>query len=559
MAGVTRSARQLGVLLLLLLLTLAFTWPLGDLRHPRLPAHDDALFSVWRLAWIAHQLQTDPGDLFNANIFWPEQNTLAFSDAILLLGFAGAPLIWLGAHPVTVHNVLLLASFVAAGYGAMRLLRYLGVNTAAQFVGAIIFAFAPYRIAHLGHLELLWTAFLPLSLLGLYRVLEAPRFGRGLMLGVTLAVQGFCSIYYAVFLAIWMVPAALVARWHLTFAWSRRHLVAGAVTVITAAVLLGPYALAYWNARQQVGSRAEAEIQRYSAVALDYLNVPPANRAYEARPSESPDERSLFLGSIALGLAAASVVDSRRRRTALAFVALAAVAFDLSLGVNGVSYNVLRFAIPALDGFRAPARFAVLVLLSVSVLGGLAVDHLHAAIRRAALRRAITVLLTGGLLFEYWSAPAATATARLTPPPVYRWLAEQPPTVVLELPVPTPNTLWGSETTFQYFSIFHWQPLVNGYSGYPPASYVRLLDSVKAFPSEHTLRQLETRGVGLIILHERLMDEGEFDRLLQVCSNRQWFSAVRLFDDPVLRRSAACRLLRPMRSAETDDSRSPRG
>ena len=32
--------------------------------------HYDALFGVWRVAWIAHQLRRDPAHLFDANIFY---------------------------------------------------------------------------------------------------------------------------------------------------------------------------------------------------------------------------------------------------------------------------------------------------------------------------------------------------------------------------------------------------------------------------------------------------------------------------------------------------------
>ena len=77
--------------------------------------HYDSLFSTWRLAWIAHQLPRDPLHLFDANIFYPELDTLSYSDALLLPGFLGAPLMWMGLHPVVEHNLLVLISFVACG------------------------------------------------------------------------------------------------------------------------------------------------------------------------------------------------------------------------------------------------------------------------------------------------------------------------------------------------------------------------------------------------------------------------------------------------------------
>jgi hypothetical protein len=511
-------------------LTVLLTWPMAHLWDPQLPAHDDAMFSVWRLAWVAHQLTTDPVRLFDANIFWPQQNTLAYSDAMLLLGVAGAPLIWLGVHPVVVHNLLLLAAFVSAGVGAAHLMRYFTPSVPAQLVAGIVFAFAPYRVAHLGHLELLWTAFLPLSLLGVYKVLERPTVWRGLGLGLAVGLQALCSVYYAVFLIVWLVPAALLALWHVRVQWSSRHLVA-------------PYAAPYARARVDLPPRADAEVRRYSATPVDYLRVTDSNRLYPALRGEAPDERSLFVGTIALMLAAAGVV-LVRTRAAVALLVLTFVAADLSLGLNGISYPLLRDAIPPLGGLRAPARFGVLVLLAVAVLAGLGLARL---LSRATMRQRqlVTAALVVGLTIEYWSGPIGTRHPQTAPPPVYAWLAGEPPSVVLELPVPTPDGLWLYETSHQYFSIYHWQRLVNGYSGHAPASYVRLLESLRGFPSDESIARLRERQVDLVIFHRQYLDPDQVSRLLAACANPSWFSEVVQFPSPEAWGSTACRVARP--------------
>jgi hypothetical protein len=53
---------------LLSVLTALVTWPAALHLTTRLPGHDDPLFSIWRLAWIAHALARDPSHLFDANI-----------------------------------------------------------------------------------------------------------------------------------------------------------------------------------------------------------------------------------------------------------------------------------------------------------------------------------------------------------------------------------------------------------------------------------------------------------------------------------------------------------
>src|SRR5437867_4177959 len=95
-------------------LTVVMTYPQAVHLGSRIGEHYDSLFSVWRLAWIAHQLPRDPLHLFDANIFYPAARTLAYSDALLLPALVAAPFLWARVDPVVVHNLLVMASFVAA-------------------------------------------------------------------------------------------------------------------------------------------------------------------------------------------------------------------------------------------------------------------------------------------------------------------------------------------------------------------------------------------------------------------------------------------------------------
>ncbi len=97
----------------------------------RVPDHHDALFSIWRLAWFAHQIVIAPARLFDANIFYPEAGTLAYSDATLFQSLLAAPLIWTSIPPVVAYNLLILLSFVAAGSCMFLLVRALTQNTIA--------------------------------------------------------------------------------------------------------------------------------------------------------------------------------------------------------------------------------------------------------------------------------------------------------------------------------------------------------------------------------------------------------------------------------------------
>src|SRR5882672_8475766 len=105
-------SRRAAALAVCLLLAVAHTWPLA--RHPgRYSLNDnaDAELNEWIMAWVAHQLPRDPVHLFEANIFHPAHDSLAFSEPLIVPALMGAPLAWSGASPVLVYNVILIAGF----------------------------------------------------------------------------------------------------------------------------------------------------------------------------------------------------------------------------------------------------------------------------------------------------------------------------------------------------------------------------------------------------------------------------------------------------------------
>src|SRR5436309_1088273 len=88
----------------------------NQIRHlDYVPDLGDPLFSTWRVAWVNHQLFTDPRHLFDSNIFYPERLTLTLSDPVILPALTAGPLLAIGLHPIIVYNLLLLSGFWMSG------------------------------------------------------------------------------------------------------------------------------------------------------------------------------------------------------------------------------------------------------------------------------------------------------------------------------------------------------------------------------------------------------------------------------------------------------------
>ena len=490
--------RRVCIAALFTLLTVVMTWPMARVLGSRSVEHHDVFFNVWRLAWIQHALATSSA-LFDGNQFYPERQVLAYSDAMLVEGLIAAPLFAAGLKPLLIHNLMLLGAIAASGVGMFTLARHLSRSTGAAIVAGLVFAFAPYRFGHIMHMELQWTMWIPWAFWAMQRTLETGRLRFGLLTGAFLALQIGSSIYYGIFLAILLTVAGAVQL--VSVAPSQRLKTIGvfAAGALVAASVAIPYSKPYRDATGRVGIRAIPEILMHSAKPSDYLLVSEGNLLYGPAHA-APPELALFPGYVALVLALVAVVAIRPSAVMFSYVIGLLLAFDLSLGLNGIVYPVLHEHVGVFKGLRAPARASIFFLM---FLAALAARGCAVALRPLPVMARMGALAAIGAvaLLEYWVVPL-----RLWPyperPALYAFLARQPDGIVAEFPVPRVDLLPGHDARYIYMSIFHWKRLVNGYSGYYPPSYLARLERLATFPDAGSIAQLRADGVRYVIVHE---------------------------------------------------------
>jgi Dolichyl-phosphate-mannose-protein mannosyltransferase len=501
--------RQLAIVaavtLLFAALTAFMTYP--QVRHLQTdvsPDIGDPLFSTWRLSWVAHQITRDPFHLFDGNIFYPSRNTLAFSDSMLVPSLTIAPLIWLGVPQLVAHNLLLLSGFALSAVGMFVLVRSLTGQTGAALVAGFVFGFLPFRFMHYAHLELQMAQWMPLGLWAFHRTIESGRLRDGLLTGLFFALQTLSSMYYGIFFATFLVPVAaalFVAGGRERFVRSVRPLLAGA---LLAGVIVAPLAIPYLAARKSVGERPLWEVQIYSARPQDYLTAHPRNATFgeeESHPEQQ--ERELFQGFV-VPLVALVGLWPPLSAARIGYVLGGLLAFDASLGLNGYSYPWLHAYVFAYKGLRVPARMAMLVGLVLSILVGFGVARLTA--RRGVRAASGIALVIALLVYGEYRSTLVFRHIWMDVPPVYERLRSEPPSVLMELPLKSPDIYL--EPVYMYFSTFHWHKLVNGYSGFSPASYSRLLTLVAKFPDAASVAEVRARHVDFVVVHGALFDRG---------------------------------------------------
>ena len=82
---------------------------------------------------------------------------------------------WVTADPVLTYNVAFLLSFALAGAGMYLLARELTGSRAAAFVAGMYYAFGPFRMAQIAHVQMVATGWIPVALWGLHRYFSTRR------------------------------------------------------------------------------------------------------------------------------------------------------------------------------------------------------------------------------------------------------------------------------------------------------------------------------------------------------------------------------------------------
>ncbi|MFM8535097.1 MAG: hypothetical protein ACKOEC_16155 [Acidimicrobiia bacterium] len=501
------SLATIAYAVLTLLMTLPFS--LAPATHVTADVPDTHLY-IWTLAWNAYAFTHQPLQIFDANIYHPFANTLAYSENLIGSAFFAAPIIWLTGNMVLATNLTALLTCVLCGTGAFLLGRRLHLSVAAAFVCGLVFAFAPPRFFRLGQLHLTAVQWIPFCLAFLHSYLEAGR-RRDLLLAIgCFSLQALSSGHGAVYLAI---ATALLLLWHVALGTPidlMRRLrdvgAAGAYLLAPSVWVIVPYRLAQDEAglrREWVpGMQPGIESLLASPSLVHQFLI-----AHVWGPFEKEPAAYLFPGVLVLVLAAIGVSGGSRRSS----LRDNSAAFHLLLGVLcsimfiDWPFEPWKFVywLPGFNFIRVPSRFIIMSVLALAVLAGFGVDRLIGWVPRARVATATVVCLL--LVGEYATYPFPSVPFAAAIPAVDQWLNSRPkPFVVAELPVPSAGdsgALERQQTQAMLHATAHWQKTIHGYSGIRRPYHDQLYADLNRFPDPTSLNSLREVGVTYIVVH----------------------------------------------------------
>jgi hypothetical protein len=551
-------------------ITVVMTWPIAARIDRDIPSDlGDPAFVAGILAWGGeHWLALLGGDFdaarrfWNAPIFHPEPLALAYSEHFALHSLLTLPAYALTRNPVLCYNLAFLTTFVVGALGMYLLVRDLTGRrdrfSGAAFVAGLAFAFAPYRIATLPHLQVLSSQWMPFVLLGLHRYFRSQStdglVGAGAALWAQNLSSGYYMLFFGPFVAIYVLVEIAIGR-----AWRRFRVWrdVGIMAAVSLAATL-PFALPYLE-RTRGTRRALTEVIWFSADLEAWLTASPLMNVWGGLQALAKAEGFLFPGVTVVVLAVLGIARGwRRASVGMVFGSIALVAsFWLALGpqiqldtqpVGFPSlYRPLWEYVPGFNAARVPARFAMMAVLALALLAGLylaTLTHRFAGWVIAAC--GVLVLVEGSAMplpvnLAWTSAPGETvaAPARLhrlkDAPAVFGYLARlDKGSVAVHFPFGLPER----EIQYGYYAMLHGTRIVNGYSGAFPATYNMRLGILRnPFADPGSLAMvLDLDAVTHAVVHTDAYTQNRGIAVVELLEKNGWKRSAQFEGDYVLTR-----------------------
>jgi hypothetical protein len=515
-------AEILWVVLAGVALAVLTTWPLALHLPSRIePDLGDPVRTAWQVAWVGHAMLHDPLHIFDANVFYPHPLSLAFSDSLLGYG----PAAFFGSGPVAAlvrYNLLFLLAWALCFVGAYLLARELGLRRLASAAAGAAFAYAPYRVTEAGHLHVISSGGIALSLFLLLRGYR--RGSRALLIAGWLVAAWQISLGFTLGLQFAYLLAVLALLAAVYWWRAGRPPLARRLVAITLAGIAVVGAVTVYEARPYLriaddyptAKRTLREVKVYSAGPAAWLSASSENRVWGdvtagvRKHVHSKNEQVLFPGGFLLVLAViglAAPLFTRRLRLGLAagVVTCSVLALGLGLTGRGYPYRLLFDYAPGWDGVRVPGRVFTLATLFLALLAGAGAQLLAGRLggwisrhtgswgaRRSlgTVTAVLGVVIAIGLVGE----GAGHMADPVVPQPAKAEVGLPGP--LLDMPSDGP-----ADRVWQYYSTNGFYKIPIGNSTFDIPAVDDLRGGIHRFPDKASVEKLRYYGIRTVVLH----------------------------------------------------------
>ena len=416
--------------------------------------------------------------------------------------------------------------------------RLLSCGKLAALIIALSFSYAPFRLVHLGQVQMLSLHWYILSIAGAYRYLATRRAGWLPLLAAFFLLQATTGLYLTVYLLISHAVIFGMAQGYRPLRGNTRELVligvTAVVTLLVAGVILWPY----------FAVRINQELQPR----IGYSTVPLAMQMFLALPRNSflwsglepridPRALSYFPNLVVLFFAGYYLIRTIVAGKRNVFFGLSAgstiLAFYL-LGQGGTGVLAGLFEHTILGGLRVLHRFAIPIVLLLALMAAGGLDIFLKKFNKNRLRM-VTLLLAVVLLENIPYVPTTTIFPLAPRPGIYSQVERLAGdgSAIVELPLSEFADNWNTslDPLYMYYSIGGFYRMFNGYSGFFPKDFQAQCMILKTFPDPAALKLLRELRISLVVFHSAAFPRSPRERILRRISESPRLFRVEAYDN----------------------------
>lgn len=523
-------------LLIFLLSAIYITYPL--IFHLGNAAVDlgDSYFIAWVMNWNIHAFFTNPLSIFNAPIYYPYVNSLAFSESFITSSILAIIPLKLIGQPIFAVNFTLISSIFMVGFSTFILSFYITKNFLASVLSGLILVFSPAFLDKEVHIQILSIQWVPLSILCFLiftKVFRTRYLFLSLLFFLLQLYNSFLPGYFLFsFYFIYLLFLGLYKRNVFKKIFTKNTL----LLVILTFVLILPLAKPYYDVYKEYDGARNIRDSIHFALQPEDLIYP--NQQTRLQPlllqisnfknySRYDEVKYGYIGLIFSILSVITVIyfiKTIRKKDLMLKSFLTTGIFGLILSFGPalhfnretihwpfpiiLPYAFFYYIIPGFKGFRNSERWEILFVFCLSI--GIAI-FLNQTLKLNKKRIIIYLFLILAVIAEFNFPMQIFSIPQVKDfPKVYAWLNSTPKnSAYINMPIynwNSPNS--SAEFKREYYSTLNFRKSVNGYSGFSPAKWQRnAIYLFNNFPSKNSVFKIKSMNVNYLIVNK---DEYDF-------------------------------------------------
>lgn len=479
------------------------------------------LFNAWTIWWNADRLKHGFAGYWDSPIFFPTERSFAFSEpqpATIVV----APVIWMTGSPALAYNVYMLLSLFLNGVFTYRILRRTGSPRILAVIGGGMMIWLPVSVRQLEVLQLIPVWSMLWTWDAVRRFAATHTWSTSLECAIAYTLSFYICIHHTLFMTI----SLALTGWILCLGLRNQHrnrtfktfCIRSSVALIMAAGIVSVVFVPMRKAlKENSFERSQEIVGQLSAQPADLWITPHDSLMFPGTTSRfgfSPGWIKVTLAGIGVLL---GLCHRKRRRWVLFLLLTTIVTAVLAIGSNLKIGDIqlwwiLAKYVPGISQVRNVFRFVYLTQMAMILLSIIALTEIWLLLRARAWRPLtsnvlVTIVALAALMEVPAPKPLIAGVPELSRHGAWAAFLKQntpPGRAIACLPFPASNAAldFDSTTRWMYLGSLHGVPMINGYSGFFPPSYLKFQAQInKDGLSEDILRQLATMKTHFVVIH----------------------------------------------------------